>query len=58
VWGMDTSNLEWVFVGGMALVEHGRLAGDLERARALATAAQRRLAAAAGLLADLGASQT
>jgi 5-methylthioadenosine/S-adenosylhomocysteine deaminase len=58
VWGMDTSNLEWVFVGGTALVEHGRLAGDLERARALATSAQRRLAAAAGLLADLGASQT
>ena len=41
VWGMDTSNVDWVFVGGAALVAHGELTADVARARALAVAAQR-----------------
>ena len=58
VWGMDTSNVDWVFVGGTSLVEHGELTADVARARALATAAQRHVTAAAGMLADVGATQT
>jgi len=58
VWGMDTSNVDWVFVGGTPLVEHGGLTADVTRARALATAAQRHVAAASGLLADVGATPT
>jgi 5-methylthioadenosine/S-adenosylhomocysteine deaminase len=58
VWGMDTSNIDWVFVGGASLVEHGELTADVKRATALAVAAQRRVAAAAGLLADVGATPT
>jgi cytosine/adenosine deaminase-related metal-dependent hydrolase len=58
VWGMDTSNVDWVFVGGTALVEHGELTADVGRARALATAAQRHVTVAAGRLADVGAPQT
>jgi cytosine/adenosine deaminase-related metal-dependent hydrolase len=56
VWGMDTSNVDWVFVNGAPLVEHGRVTADVARARALATTAQRRVSAAAGLLADAGAA--
>ena len=36
VWGMDTSNIDWVFVGGASLVEHGQLTADVANARALA----------------------
>ena len=54
VWGMDTSNVDWVFVGGTSLVEHGELTADVARARALAVAAQRHVTAA-GRLADVGA---
>jgi cytosine/adenosine deaminase-related metal-dependent hydrolase len=53
VWGMDTSNLDWVFVGGRSLVRNGEPVADLERARALAIAAQQRVAGAAGLLAGI-----
>jgi cytosine/adenosine deaminase-related metal-dependent hydrolase len=49
VWGMDTSNVDWVFVGGKALMAGGALAADVGRARALAVEAQRRVADAAGL---------
>ena len=57
VWGMDTSNIEWVLVGGRAVVEHGALTADVARARQLATKAQREVAAASGLLADTGTAQ-
>jgi cytosine/adenosine deaminase-related metal-dependent hydrolase len=57
VMGMDTSNVEWALVGGNALVAHGELTADVRRARALATAAQRRVTVAAGRLADAGATQ-
>ncbi len=51
VWGMDTSNLRWVFVAGRALMRDGRLVADADQVRGLATAARDRVAAAAGLTA-------
>jgi cytosine/adenosine deaminase-related metal-dependent hydrolase len=36
VWGMDTSNVDSVFVAGKALKHNGRLTGDVDRARKLA----------------------
>lgn len=36
VWGMDTSNVDSVFVAGKALKRSGRLTGDVDRARRLA----------------------
>jgi cytosine/adenosine deaminase-related metal-dependent hydrolase len=44
VWGMDTSNVDWVFVGGASLVENGELTADVASARALAAAAERQVA--------------
>jgi cytosine/adenosine deaminase-related metal-dependent hydrolase len=43
VWGVDTSNVDWVFVDGVARVEHGELTTDVSNVRQLATAAHRRL---------------
>ena len=57
VWGMDTSNVDWVFVAGQPLMRNGVLDADLNRARTLATDARRRVAAAAGLLAPSGAAE-
>ena len=37
VWGMDTSNVDWVFVGGRALMRGGVLQADVQRARDLAS---------------------
>ncbi|MFW6090373.1 MAG: amidohydrolase family protein [Actinomycetota bacterium] len=48
VWGMDTSNIDWVLVAGRPLMRHGVLDADLDRARGLAATAQQRMAAAAG----------
>ena len=48
VWGMDTSNVDWVFAAGRALVREGALDADVERARSLATQARRRVAAGSG----------
>lgn len=50
VWGMDTSNVDWVLAGGRVLMRGGRLEADAERARALATSAGQRVAEAAGLV--------
>ena len=58
VWGMDTSNIDWVFVGGASLVAHGELTADVARARTLALAAQRQIEAAAGVPAGAGAGRT
>ena len=44
VWGMDTSNVDWVFAGGRVLMREGVLQADVGRARALADAARERLA--------------
>jgi cytosine/adenosine deaminase-related metal-dependent hydrolase len=54
VWGMDTSNLDRVFVGGTSLVEGGELTADVAHARALAREARRQVVAA-GLPAAAGA---
>jgi 5-methylthioadenosine/S-adenosylhomocysteine deaminase len=54
VWGMDTSNIDWVIVGGDPLVREGELTEDVARIRELANAAWRRVASAAGLLATAG----
>lgn len=56
VWGMDTSNVDWVLVGGEPLVRDGELSADSARARELAMAAQRRVVEAAGLTAGLGST--
>lgn len=44
VWGMDTSNVDWIFVSGRALMRNGVLEADVARARDLAMAAQLRFA--------------
>jgi cytosine/adenosine deaminase-related metal-dependent hydrolase len=54
VWGMDTSNVDWVFVDGRVVMRNGALEADVRRARALAAAARERVAAGAGLV--VGAS--
>ena len=50
VWGMDTSNVAWVLVGGEVVKRDGVLVADVERARTAAIEAHRRVAAAAGLV--------
>ncbi|MGA9596182.1 MAG: hypothetical protein WBV06_08500, partial [Acidimicrobiia bacterium] len=50
VWGMDTSNIDYVFVAGRGLVREGSLTADVARARDLAAQAQAEVMAAAGLL--------
>jgi cytosine/adenosine deaminase-related metal-dependent hydrolase len=50
-WGMDTSNVDWVFGDGRVLMRDGVLQADVQRARDLATTARRRVAAASGLVA-------
>ena len=59
VWGMDTSNIDWVFVDGQALLRNGILEGNMDRARDLAISARNRVASASGLTvgASWGASQ-
>jgi 5-methylthioadenosine/S-adenosylhomocysteine deaminase len=51
VWGMDTSNVDWVFVAGRAVMRAGILEADAQRARALAEDARRRVGAASGVTA-------
>jgi 5-methylthioadenosine/S-adenosylhomocysteine deaminase len=43
VWGMDTSNVDRVFVSGRAVMRGGVLDADVTRARNLATVARRRM---------------
>jgi 5-methylthioadenosine/S-adenosylhomocysteine deaminase len=45
VWGMDTSNVDRVFVAGRPLMQGGTMEADVERARNLATTAQDHIAA-------------
>ena len=54
VWGMDTSNVDWVLAGGRVLMRNGVLEGDVEQARSLALAAQQRVGVASGVLAGAG----
>jgi len=50
VWGMDTSNVDWVFVSGRVVMREGVLEAEVQRARGLATTARERVAAASGLV--------
>lgn len=52
VWGMDTSNVDWVFAGGRVLMRNGGLEADVQHARNLAMTAQHRVAVASGLLVE------
>jgi 5-methylthioadenosine/S-adenosylhomocysteine deaminase len=52
VWGMDTSNVDSVFVDGRALMRDGVLTADVDRARGLAVAARERISGASGPLPD------
>jgi 5-methylthioadenosine/S-adenosylhomocysteine deaminase len=54
VWGMDTSNVDWVFVAGRPVMRNGVLDADLDRARGLAAAAQQRVNAASHALVETG----
>ncbi len=54
VWGMDTSNIDWVFVAGRAVVAEGRPTADVARARELAMKAHREVVSAAGMLSEAG----
>jgi len=58
VWGMDTSNVDWVFVAGRPLKRAGVLQADIGRAADLAVTAQARVAEAAGLLVGAGSKGT
>jgi cytosine/adenosine deaminase-related metal-dependent hydrolase len=48
VWGMDTSNVDRVFVGGHVVMRAGVLEADVQRARSLAAEARRRVADGSG----------
>jgi cytosine/adenosine deaminase-related metal-dependent hydrolase len=48
VWGMDTSNLDWVLVGGRPAMRGGALEGDIAGARALVNDARTRIGADSG----------
>ncbi len=50
VWGMDTSNIDWVFVAGRALVRGGELEADVDTVRNRVTASRDRVAEASGVL--------
>jgi hypothetical protein len=52
---MDTSNVDWVFVGGRVVMRGGVLEADTQRARSLAMTARQRVGAASGLF--VGATQ-
>ncbi len=54
VWGMDTSNVDWVFVAGTPVVREGALDADLDRVRKLAATARQQVAGASGLLVGSG----
>lgn len=48
VWGMDTSNIDWVFVAGRPVVREGESVADVTEAGRRATAARDRVLAATG----------
>jgi 5-methylthioadenosine/S-adenosylhomocysteine deaminase len=54
VWGMDTSNVDWVFAAGRPLMRAGALTADVGAARDLAIRARLRVAEACGLLVEAG----
>jgi cytosine/adenosine deaminase-related metal-dependent hydrolase len=54
VWGMDTSNIHWVFVGGKPVLREGALQIDVGRAVRLANAARDRILEQSGLRSGVG----
>ncbi|HEX6234922.1 MAG TPA: amidohydrolase family protein [Jiangellaceae bacterium] len=58
VWGMDTSNIDWVLVAGRPVVRQGELDADLGRIRELALTARARVVAAAGQPAGSSAGES
>jgi cytosine/adenosine deaminase-related metal-dependent hydrolase len=44
VWGMDTSNVDWVFVAGNPVVREGAVVSDIDRIRRLAMTARQQVA--------------
>ena len=44
VWGMDTSNVDWVFVAGNPVVREGAVVADIDRVRKLAVTARQQVA--------------
>jgi cytosine/adenosine deaminase-related metal-dependent hydrolase len=52
VWGMDTSNVDWVFVAGRPVKRAGVLQADVAAVRESMVAAARRVAGATGLVAE------
>jgi cytosine/adenosine deaminase-related metal-dependent hydrolase len=55
VWGMDTSNVEWVFVAGVAVKREGHLVADLGRVGQMAAEARERVLAAGEAPIDVAA---
>jgi 5-methylthioadenosine/S-adenosylhomocysteine deaminase len=53
VWGMDTSNVDWVFVGGRVVMRGGVLEADVQRVRGLAQEARRRVGDPPGVVASV-----
>jgi hypothetical protein len=51
---MDTSNVDWVLVGGRVVMRGGVLDADVARARALAEAARERIAPDGDVVAAAG----
>lgn len=49
VWGMDTSNVDWVFAGGVPRLSHGVVNADAAKARSMVTAAMDRVGDAIGV---------
>jgi 5-methylthioadenosine/S-adenosylhomocysteine deaminase len=54
VWGMDTSNVDRVLVGGRTLMRDGVLTADVAHARTIADEARDRVAQASGLVVGVG----
>ncbi|UCG40068.1 MAG: amidohydrolase family protein [Acidimicrobiia bacterium] len=54
VWGMDTSNVDWVIAGGSPAVREGMPVADVTDLRRKANEAHARLVAASGLLSSTG----
>jgi len=54
VWGMDTSNIDRVVVGGRTIVADGTLEADVGEVRAIALLARERVATASGLASSSG----
>jgi cytosine/adenosine deaminase-related metal-dependent hydrolase len=50
VWGMDTSNVDWVIAGGRVLMRGGVLQADVAHARTIATTARERVVSAMGIV--------